>query len=96
MLLIFYFRKIKGALNGHCSQNTANCGGGAARDGMCWMYDAKKYSNIQQFYASFGTFSLEFGQVDSIEYEWKPEDYLFRVAGEKPFYCFGLDSIGYD
>jgi len=85
---------IKGSLNEYCGQNIANCGGGAARDGMCWLYDSTKYSNLQQFYATFGSFSLEFGQENSVEYEWKPEDYLFRVAGEKPFYCFGLDSIG--
>jgi len=85
---------IKGALNEYCDQSHSNCGGGAKRDGMCWMYDSHIFSTVQRFYDSFGTFTLQFGQVDPVDYEWKPEDYLFKVAGEKPFYCFGLESIG--
>lgn len=60
---------------------------------MCWEHDSAKYPNVKNFFDTFGIFVFEFGDADTVEYEWRPEDYLFSVQNGKNFYCFGLESI---
>ena len=84
---------MNGAIKSFCERSKENCGGNLRQED-CWYHDTSVYSNIKDFYATFGTFTFDFGYLESVVYEWRPEDYLFRYSEDQNYYCTGIDGLG--
>ena len=71
-----------------CAKSSINCGGKAAQSedqDLCWTLDAE---DINSLYKTFPVYKVFLGDDMSVEYEWKPEDYLYRQPSSK--YCIGI------
>ena len=88
-----YISIIKGSLLNFCEENKIENCGGSQRENMCWIYDKNKYITEKRFFATFGNFTFGFGEDNTYDYEWHPEDYLYYVPGKVEYYCFGLQAI---
>jgi len=81
---------IKESLNNYCGLNSEHCGGNRRR-GSCWLYNPDNNPTIEDFYASFGSFSFYFGEDEDYEYEWRAQDFLYQEASGSRWFCLGLE-----
>jgi len=86
------YNAMKTSLYNFCEKDTNNCGKGygASSDGLCWNFNPKIFSSLEEYHKTFPTFKFYFGQDGDAEYQWKPEDYLYKKEGTGGKYCIGL------
>jgi hypothetical protein len=90
---------ILSSLADFCNKNTSNCGDmmGITEEalGICWTYEPTISDSKEHFFSTFPTFSFYFGPAGDAEYQWKAQDYLYRIPGDDEVYCLGMASNDY-